>query len=104
MGASTVSRIVREICTVLWGELVQEFMPLPSKEQLDRIATDFYTRWKFPDCIGCIDGKHCHLKCPVNSGSRYFDCLKYFSVALPGVAVAGKKNHHHRGRSKRKAE
>jgi hypothetical protein len=66
-------------------------MPLPSKEQLEKIAKGFYTRWKFPSCIGCIDGKHCQLKCPVSSGSQYFNYLKYFSVALPGVADADKK-------------
>jgi hypothetical protein len=66
-------------------------MPLPSKEQLERTAKDFFSRWKFPSCIGCIDEKHCQLKCPVNSGSRYFNYLKYFSVALPGIADADKK-------------
>jgi hypothetical protein len=72
MGESTVSRIVHETCTVLWEELFKKFMPLPSKEQLESIEKDFYTRWKFPISIGCIDGKHCQLKCPVNSGYDFF--------------------------------
>jgi hypothetical protein len=66
-------------------------MPVPSKEQLEIIAKDFYRCWKFPNCIGCIDGKHCQLKCPVNVKSRHFNYLKYFSVVLQGVADADKE-------------
>lgn len=91
MGAATVSKIVHESCTVLWEELVEEFMPVPTEAQLKRIAQEFFERWKFPNCVGCIDGKHCQIKCPVNSGSRYFNYLKYFSIVLQGVADADKK-------------
>jgi len=91
MGASTVGKIVHETCQIIWDELVNEFMPVPSQEQLEKISDDFYRRWKFPNCIGCIDGKHCQTKCPVNSGSSYFNYLKYFSLVLQGVADADKK-------------
>lgn len=91
MGASTVSKIVHETCQVIWDELVDDFMPVPTQEQLERIASDFYRRWKFPNCIGCIDGKHCQIKCPINSGSSHFNYLKYFSIVLQGVADAEKK-------------
>jgi len=66
-------------------------MPVPSNEQLEKIADDFYKRWKFPNCMGCIDSKHCQIKCPVNSGSSYFNYLKYFSLVLHCVADAVKK-------------
>jgi len=62
MGASTVGKIVHETCQIIWDELVNEFMPVPSQEQLEKISDDFYRRWKFPNCIGCIDGKHCQIK------------------------------------------
>ncbi|KAL4083923.1 hypothetical protein QTP88_029239 [Uroleucon formosanum] len=91
MGASTVGKIVHETCQIIWDELVDKFMPVPSQEQLEKISDDFYRRWKFPNCIGCIDGKHCQIKCPVNSGSSYFNYLKYFSLVLQGVADADKK-------------
>lgn len=91
MGASTVGKIVHETCKIIWEELVEDFMPVPNQDQLLKISDDFYRRWKFPNCIGCIDGKHCQIKCPINSGSSYFNYLKYFSLVLQGVADADKK-------------
>ncbi|XP_015377362.1 PREDICTED: uncharacterized protein LOC107171627 [Diuraphis noxia] len=71
MGASTVGKIVHETCKVIWQELVDDFMPIPNQDRFVKIADDFYNRWKFPNCIGCIDGKHCQIKCPVNNGSSF---------------------------------
>ncbi|KAJ4449246.1 hypothetical protein ANN_00643, partial [Periplaneta americana] len=50
-----------------------------------------HQRWGFPNCFGPIDGKHCQVKCPDNSGSSYFNYLKYFSVVLQALADADKK-------------
>lgn len=91
MGVSTISIIVHETCIILWEELVTEFMPVPSQDQLEKIAEGYEKRWKFPNCFGAIDGKHCQLKCPSGSGSSYFNYLKYFSIVLQGVADAEKK-------------
>nr|XP_022904009.1 protein ALP1-like [Onthophagus taurus]XP_022908872.1 protein ALP1-like [Onthophagus taurus] len=91
MGVCTVSKIVHETCEIIWNEFVDEFMPVPSQEQLQTVAEGYYRRWKFPNCVGSIDGKHCQIKCPPGSGSRYFNYLKYFSVVLQAVADADKK-------------
>jgi hypothetical protein len=91
MGKSTVSSVVLETCQVIWDELVQEFMPVPSEAHLKNVISDFSNRWNFPNCFGCIDGKHCQVKCPPKSGSTYYNYLKYYSVVLQGVADADKK-------------
>lgn len=91
MGATTVGKIIHETCQVIWDEHVSEFMPVPNQEQLEKISDDFYKRWKFPNCIGCINGKHCQIKCPIKSGSSFFNYLKYFSLVFQGVADANKK-------------
>jgi len=91
MGVSTISEIVHETCKVIWEELVDEFMPVPTEAHWKRIANDYYKIWNFPNCLGSIDGKHCQIKCPQNSGSSYFNYLKYFSLVLQGVADAEKK-------------
>lgn len=91
IGACTIAKVVHETCQAIWEELVNEFMPVPTKEHLEKVATDYNNRWGFPNCIGSIDGKHCQIKCPAHSGSSYFNYLKYFSLVLQGVADADKK-------------
>lgn len=54
MGVSTVSEIVHETCKVIWEELVEEFMPVPTEEQWRKIATDYYKRWNFPNCLALL--------------------------------------------------
>lgn len=83
--------IVFETAEIIWSKLVQEYMPVPTEEHLQKVISDYYNRWKFPNCFGSIDGKHCQIKCPPNSGSSYFNYLKYFSIVLQGVADADKK-------------
>lgn len=91
MGACTIAKIVHETCQVIWEELVNEFMPVPTKEHWEKISVEYNDKWGFPNCIGSIDGKHCQIKCPKHSGSSHFNYLKYFSLVLQGVADAEKK-------------
>lgn len=91
IGVSTVSKIVHETCKIVWEELVEEFMPVPTEAHWKKIANGYYERWNFPNCLGSIDGKHCQIKCPANSGSSHFNYLRYFSLVLQGVSYAEKK-------------
>lgn len=88
----SVGRIVHETCEAIWESLHKDHMPFPSdEEQIDRIASRFWEKWKFPNCVGSIDGKHIRLKCPKQSGSMYFNYKKFFSIVLQGVVGADYK-------------
>jgi len=54
----SISRIIKETCGALWDALAVEFLKLPAEQQWERIAEDFVTLRDFPNCVGCIDGKH----------------------------------------------
>ena len=88
MGATTVGKIVAETVRVLWEELEQEHMPVPTEESFKSIAEEFYSIWNFPNCLGSIDGKHIRIQCPQNSGSMYYNYKTYFSIVLQAVADA----------------
>jgi hypothetical protein len=36
---------------------------------LQEIEDEFETQWNFPNCVGAIDGKLVHGRCPQSSGS-----------------------------------
>lgn len=62
-------------------------MPEVTQSHWETIAQRFQEKWRFPNCIGAIDGKHITVKCPDNAGSMYFSYLKKHSIVL--LAVVG---------------
>lgn len=51
-------------------------------EKWQRIQSGFANRWNFPNVIGALDGKHINIKCPVRSGSDFYNYKGKFSVVL----------------------
>ncbi|XP_054016723.1 uncharacterized protein LOC128897073 isoform X2 [Hylaeus anthracinus] len=59
---SAVSAIVVEVCMAIWEALHVKHMSVPNVEKFEVIANEFYKKWNFPHCLGCIDGKHIRVK------------------------------------------
>lgn len=88
MGISTVCNLVREVMEVLWIVLCPIHMAIPTKEQWNDIAMDFYSIWDLPHCIGAIDGYHVEIIKPDNSGSLNYNFKKFHSIVLQAVVDA----------------
>ncbi|XP_072010865.1 uncharacterized protein [Engystomops pustulosus] len=86
IGTSTIARIVNHTCVVIWSHLRRTMMPPPNAQQWLDIAHGFEEKANFPNCIGALDGKHIRVQKPPNSGSRYFNYKRYFSVVLLALA------------------
>ena len=77
----SISRFVPEVCQVIIGRFMEEYMSLPdSKEKWLSVAKKFKEKWQFPNCVGAIDGKHVSLINLFNSGSTY----KFLYVSVEG--------------------
>ncbi|XP_068122176.1 uncharacterized protein [Hyperolius riggenbachi] len=91
MGVTTIHRIVRTTCVVIWNKLANLYMQFPDKRKWEEVSAKFYEQHQFPNCLGAIDGKHVRVVMPPHSGSHYFNYKKYFSIVLMAVADADSK-------------
>jgi len=87
---TTTGRIILETTSVIWQELCKrDYMKAPSTEdEWKIISREFFQFWNFPNCLGCIDGKHVMIQAPNNSGSLYYNYKKFFSIVLLAVCDA----------------
>ena len=76
VGTTTISEIIPETCAAIWGALQVEYLPHPTEDKWKSREEGFQT--KFPNCIGCLDGKLVVIQSPPNSGSQYFIYFMYF--------------------------
>ncbi|KAI6171705.1 DDE Tnp4 domain-containing protein [Aphelenchoides besseyi] len=84
---STISSIVREVCSLIYNELHTKYLIFPtSQDEWTEIAEGFWNRWNVPNTLGSIDGKHVHLRAPAKSGSLYYNYKGTFSTVLLAVS------------------
>lgn len=88
LGLSTVYQIIIEVCYAIIEIVMPEVMPVPTEQKWKEIASEFWTCWNFPNCLGAIDGKHVTIQAPPNSGSQYFCYKKTFSIVLLALVDA----------------
>jgi len=89
IGKSTLYQIIPEVCNAIWKILQPICLRCPQEEnEWIRIAEEFNTIWNFPNCIGAIDGKHCRIQAPPNSGSAFHNYKSHFSLILMAIADA----------------
>ncbi|KAI8432791.1 hypothetical protein MSG28_013744 [Choristoneura fumiferana] len=88
MSKSTICNAISEVCAAI-NEALQNYAKTPStEEEWLSIAQEFNEKWNFPNCIGAVDGKHCVIQAPINSGSDFFNYKSTFSVVLMAIVDA----------------
>ena len=89
LGRSTVCKILEEVPKIISNCLQPIALQMPDlPEKWKKIADDFWHIWNFPLCLGAIDGKHCIIQCPPNSGSTFFNYKGALSVVVMAVVDA----------------
>lgn len=59
--------------------------------KFNSICFRFHQKWDFPNCIGCIDGKHILLQKPDKAGSEFYNYKGRHSIVLMGICDASYK-------------
>lgn len=91
IGLSTVEIVIKEVCRVLYEVLGPICLRLPTVQEFQNIADGFMNQLHFPNCIGAIDGRHCRIKKPLNSGSLFWNYQNFFSLVLMACCDADKR-------------
>ncbi|XP_029677097.1 protein ALP1-like [Formica exsecta] len=88
IGNNTVSKIISETCEEIWNALKETVFLHDNPESWQEIADEFERLWNYPNCVGCIDGKHVTLQAPPNSGSTHYNYKGYHSINLLAISDA----------------
>lgn len=88
MGATTIGKIVDDVCLAIWKLLFPIYLPPPKRENWKKIANDFNDIWNFPNCARAIDGKHIAIICLPGVGSEYYNDKGYHSIVLQAIVDA----------------
>lgn len=85
-----IGKILKEVLHAISTNLMFA-LPHPTREAFLKNEQDFFTKWNFPNVVGCLDGKHVRLRCPDKTGSLYFNYKDYFSMVLFALVDANYK-------------
>lgn len=88
LGIATIREIVHDVCEKLWRFLKPIAMPNLDQTERRKIATEFFIKTQFPNCIGAVDGKHIRICQPHHSGSLFYNYKSFFSIVLLGIVDA----------------
>lgn len=55
---------------------------MPDEAKWNTVASEFWEKWQFPNCIGALDGKHVTIQAPKLSGSLYWNYKHSYSIVL----------------------
>lgn len=91
MGFSTVRNIVRDVCKAIVEILGPIAMPPPTEESWRKVTEGYKNMWNFPNCLGALDGKHINIRCPINSGTDFYNYKGNYSIVLLALVDANYK-------------
>ena len=89
VAANTISLIVVEVCNAIIEEFRDAMIKCPcTPEEWKEKAEEFGVIWNFWHGLGAVDGKHCGMNSPPESGSLYHNYKGFFSIILMALVDA----------------
>ena len=85
---NTISSTIPEVCDAIFSEYQDELLTFPTTpDQWKEKATQF-SRRNFHHTIGALDGRHVAIRCPPDSGSRYYNYKGFYSLVMLALVDA----------------
>ncbi|XP_051153689.1 uncharacterized protein LOC127276973 [Leptopilina boulardi] len=88
IGRSTMYEIISQVSKAIWDILAKIYLKNKTPTEWKAVADEYEARWKFPNCIGALDGKHIRIIKPPHSASAFFNYKKFFSFVLMAMCDA----------------
>lgn len=82
IAVSTVSVIVRQVTSAINTYLLPDLIKFPTSEE--QISATMKT-FRFPNCVGAIDGSHINIKRPSVYPTDYYNRKGNYSILIQGV-------------------
>ena len=83
---STVSKIIKEVCSAIAYKLGPTYVKLPqTEEEMIEKAAEFVSKFGMHQAFGCIDGTHVPILRPLEHSQDYFCYKQYFSLNVQAV-------------------
>ncbi|XP_028414901.1 putative nuclease HARBI1 [Dendronephthya gigantea] len=86
IGKTTLSKILRSVCIAIVKHLGKEYIKIPTDvASIHKLASQFYDKHGFPQCIGAVDGTHIRIKQPRGKSSEYINRKGTYSLNVQGT-------------------
>ena len=66
---TTIVKFLPVVCQAIFDKLKDEVVICPTTPEQWRETANEFWRWNVPHACAALDGKHCAIRCPPNSGS-----------------------------------
>ncbi|XP_057302741.1 uncharacterized protein LOC130636907 [Hydractinia symbiolongicarpus] len=85
MSDKTISLFVPIVARAIYRVLKKDYLRLPQTEEEWKALSDkINLKWRFPNCIGALDGKHIPIKLMPNTGSTFYSYKGFHNAGCQG--------------------
>lgn len=73
LAQSSFSQVLAQVVEVFEQVLCVQWITWPTQDEQRRIVHDFYSKYKLPGVIGCIDGTHVNIVSPSRNKHLFYN-------------------------------
>lgn len=87
LAQSTFSEVLAEVLLTLEKVLCPQWIVWPSLDEKKEISKGFYTKYRIPGVVGCIDGTHVRIFAPSKNRHLFYNRKGFNSLNVTIVSI-----------------